>query len=789
MILSNRFWYLLVFGVWWGFGQAAGAAESPVNSAVLERVGFDGRFKVGQWTPLEIRLESNRACRLQLELETPDPEGNRTISKEEFSVKSAGTFPLKMLFQPGRLETALRLKLTALDTSGDQTWTVPVSAGNGPAAQFTQKALTQSVLLVGSLGGLTQQQISPDSTEDFEPTPDQPVPIFVAALKDPALLTVTNSEEPQAAFTNALGLEALDVIVVSGHYQMPPVQSEALRTWVSLGGHLILSIGKDLPEYEHSPLADWVSGEKAKDVRAFRVSGQTSYKILSSLESFVGKSADRFKLNLNAEVPGVLLEPGPHAETLLNVLSGPLIVRAPYGMGTVTMIGVSIGDDPLVSWPALPAVMQKLLMDQTQQSSTQVASSSNTKLSYSGISEFSTQLQTALMMFPTIQRFSTWLIIGVMLGYLLVIGPLDYFLVHRVLKRPRLTWLTLPIFVMAAGAIFASKARTQNGEGLMVTQVDVLDFEAQTNTLHVRTWLSVYSPETRRYQISLAPNQKLASSDGKIAKPPEVRMSWFGVPETTFGGMYREGGVQMSAPIYRFSPQAAGIENLPIPIWGAKTLSAQWNQQGKAWVISHLESPGSGQLRGTIEHNFPVPITDWFLAYNSRVFLPRPKARTSQQDADQREPLLPGKLWPPNDPNWTRVNPREISGYLTNATAKKIKYKGGPNANDEVSSIRLEQQPYNPLDPDNPQPFADILRVLSFHRQVGGKKYTNLENHALGDMDFSRRLNLNQAVLFGRLDWPASELSIKDHAPTEQRRATFVRIVLPVQRTRKDDGN
>ena len=143
--------------------------------------------------------------------------------------------------------------------------------------------------------------------------------------------------------------------------------------------------------------------------------------------------------------------------------------------------------------------------------------SANNRLAYSGIGEFATQIQTALLRFPTVDRLSTWAIIGMLFAYLLAIGPLDYVFVHHVLKRPRLTWITFPVLVVAAAALSVWAARTHNGDTLIANQLDVLDFDASTNTLRSRSWVSIYSPETRRYQISLTPNEQLTdtSSSGK----------------------------------------------------------------------------------------------------------------------------------------------------------------------------------------------------------------------------------------------------------------------------------
>ncbi len=454
-----------------------------------------------------------------------------------------------------------------------------------------------------------------------------------------------------------------------------------------------------------------------------------------------------------------------------------MIVRVPYGLGTVTMIGVDLNRDPVQSWPALPLTLRNLLLPQNRREEKR-APSANNQLAYSGIGEFATQIQTALSRFPTVDRLSTWAIIGMLFAYLLAIGPVDYFLVHHLLKRPRLTWITFPVFVIAAAAFSVWSARTHNGDTLIANQLDVLDFDASTKTLRSRSWVTIYSPETRRYEVTLTANGRLAGGDASQKAEPLVRTAWAGVPESTFGGMYRTGGMQMTRAPYWFAPKAAGIENLPIPLWGAKSLTGEWFLPDVPLVESQLETTGAGRLRGTFEHHFPVPITDWFLAYNSRVFRPRPSLVTGAE-----APLPPGRNWPANDPTWSRVNQRELTGYLTRTVAREIGRQRNASKTNVIQEprIRMEQQVYDPLAAGNPDPLADILRILTFYRRVGGKGYTGLDNDTLRDMDFSERLDLNRAVLFGRVDLPSANLHIKDQKPDENQHATFIRIVLPVK--------
>lgn len=750
------------------------AESSPLKSATLTRVGFDGRFKVGQWTPLTVVVETTAACRLELSLETSDPDGNRAVWTDKFEVPAAGTHPLSMLFQPGRLDTTLRPRVAVKNPEGEETFSLPVVPGDGPAAQFRQQALMQSVLLVATLGkpgGLIEEQVS--SNDPNEPVSQaSQIPIHVVEMDDPSELTITDRNGQDAAFRNATGLEAIDTLVISGQYEMSPVQSEALKAWLTLGGHLIVAVGGELPSYQNSPLAKWLTDEAAGQNQVCQLGGATTYRVLDTLEHFAGKNAVAIAINPQSPVQGVKIAINKGEESLLSTQTGPLIVRGPYGFGTVTFIGLSLSEEPIQSWPSLPRAMQKLLRDAKAESSAR-AKSINKQLAHSGITEFATQVHSALQAFRPVNRLSTWAVIGFLAVYLLVIGPLDYFLVHQIFKRPRLTWLTFPILVAIAAIIGVNLSRSHNGQSLLTSQLNVLDYDASTNLLRSRTWMSLYSPESRRYHLSLEPESIENSSSGEEQRAA-VRMSWFGTPETTFGGMYREGGQSISPPMYQFSNEAQTIENLPVPIWGAKALTGEWCAQGEVLVESHLESPRPGQIRGTIRHHFPVPITDWFLAYETRVFLPRTNLATSEVD-----PFPPGSDWPRNDPNWDRVRLREINGYLTKTVARQFQ-KTQPGS-DNADSIRLEQVPYDPLAEGNADPLGEILRILTFHQMVGGKQYTGMENHAFRDMDLSGRLGLNRAVLYGRLDWNPAQLQIEGHELTDNKPETFIRIVLPVE--------
>jgi hypothetical protein len=278
----------------------------------------------------------------------------------------------------------------------------------------------------------------------------------------------------------------------------------------------------------------------------------------------------------------------------------------------------------------------------------------------------------------------------------------------------------------------------------------------------------LYSPQTRRYSAAIETRplggDRAVGGDAKHAPPQQAPISWSGIPEASFGGMYRPGGLELGRPEYRFSADGTSIEDLPVSIWSTKSLTARWQFDDDALVESKLESPGLSQLFGTFTHHLPVPIEDWIVAYGNRVFRPRGEVNPAF------EKIRPGELW---NPSAASVHQRELRGFLTRAKVYKVAKKEGFG-----EDILIRQDPYDPLDLDP----TDLLRLLTFHAAAGGSNYTGLENTALSQFDLSPLLQLDRAVLFGRIKMSVAVPRIDGEAVEPTQQVAFVRILLPVKR-------
>ncbi|QDT79911.1 hypothetical protein Mal35_33800 [Gimesia maris] len=709
------------------------AAEQKSGSLEITnlQVGFDGLYKVGRWVPVYLELTTDSPRDVQLSVIARSPDGNPTeVPSQVYSLKTPGTHRLFSKFKTGLLDSPLKVRLRDAQTQSilKEFSFTPRSSQN----QFTGIGLKQSVELwamIGSVAGL--EPVSPDSLSDLDRNRDE----YAALIEDQSSL-------PESPY----GYDTLDTLVVDAVFSQEPRQNEAIRKWVANGGHLVLCVGADIEAYQQSQYASWVP---------VKTLGTTSVRDLSSLELY---AAVRSRIRGVATASRIEISTG---EILATGLDGPLLVRVPYGLGIVTFLALDLNTSPLINWDGLNNLSRKLATRAKQPiASSQQNAVLGKRISQTGISELETQLFHSQQTFPGIERPSHWWVMALILIYLLVIGPLDYFLIHRVLKKPHITWFTFPAMVFIAIAWGGFTAFKDNGNALLSTQLNVVDYDVSAGQMRGRFYLNLYSPETRRYQVSV---KSSVPSQSKDRPHFPTYLNWNGLPESTFAGMYRSAEGTITGPAYQFSEQSTGIENLPVLKWGTKSLLAEWNQQQSDLVTSNLTGNNLGQLSGTLTHQFSSSLKDWVLAYGNRVYLPV----NNPEQLDQSY-IPANQVWSINGP---RIESRNIKGYLTRSVSRRIEQKGQNNA-----TIVTVQTDYNPFAKNA----YEILKILTFHEMSGGYGYTGLSNISGEQLDLTEQLRLGRAVLFARLDTPLSVAELDQNQLEQEHQDTYIRVVIPV---------
>ena len=301
-------------------------------------------------------------------------------------------------------------------------------------------------------------------------------------------------------------------------------------------------------------------------------------------------------------------------------------------------------------------------------------------------------------------------------------------------------------------------AQERNGDEMRVNQTAIVDIDASTsNACRVRAWHSIYTPQTRRSKLTVAPGQSL----GATFNAADLRggdLVWNGIPENVFGGMLRTAGASLGGVTY--DVETDEVSGIPIAAWSTASVRNSWMGASEQKFESSLQATSTGQLTGSFNHKLDQPIRNWIVAYGRNVFF-------ADSDKKDTETIPPGD-WDPK-----QVRSTYAAGYLRREQAIEIRRKLGEGGD----TTKIESESYDALSRDP----AYVVKMLSLHEAAGGQSYTGLTNSLLSTMDWTYLTKLDRAVLIGEVDLPVSDLSL-DGEPLEATNVrTFVRVLLPVE--------
>ncbi len=247
-------------------------------------------------------------------------------------------------------------------------------------------------------------------------------------------------------------------------------QLRALESWVGQGGTLLLVGG---PEWKRTldPMPRSLVPVAIEDVRQVDLSP-------------LGESAGR-PLSATGPVSVARLLKG----TVL-VKSGdvPLLTMTPVGAGRVYFLAVDPALEPMVTWRGQGDLFARYL-DYTRTGGD------------NWWDNRSYQIQRALELIPGLGLPSLWLVFGLLLGYVLLVGPLNYFLLKR-LDRREWTWVTVPaLSVLFVGVVWSVTLGTRTA--LISHLITVTKLIPGTDTAMMTSYVGVYAPTKERLEVPL----------------------------------------------------------------------------------------------------------------------------------------------------------------------------------------------------------------------------------------------------------------------------------------------
>lgn len=729
---------LVVIGPWGGYcpAQTQQPSNGPAanDGAVQVNFGLGGAWKLGQLCPVRVQLtEELQAVATAIEIQSVDGDGVEVIYRhpltaDSFSQSGVVWMPIRI----GRQQPAIEVRLLGNDAQAIFRQTYEGS-GLGQGLPSNQPLI---IALGSSMGVEMLSRSSADGSN--------------------ATFSTVRLESAGDVPPNSNAYSSCDLLLISGSdpellQSLDGAQWSAIDDWIRRGGACIICLG----DRDQALVAGL---EPLRDLLPGPLVGVGRINNPGALESLVATEDPL------ADFGCALIEPqrGRIELTMTDSLSRtvPWWLTYSHGLGTMRFVASDLDQPAFQDWVDRQRLWGRLIapyIDSVGADATDEQAVS--EASYLGYNDMVGQLRATLDLFPQVRVVSFGQVAALLVGVLLLIGPIDYFVSVKWLKRPELSWIvagTVLVAVCVGLTVLLAEIRPHevhlNSAQIVDIDVDSAD-ENRVGTARGRLWSHVFSGSARELDIAVAASHASAS----------VRVDWQGLPGHGLGGLLSQLSTDRGMPAYTIESAPGGMTELlgvGIPAAGTKCLTAQWTQSIDLIATSHLqEIPGVDQLQGELANPLSVDVLDpvlfyhhWFYSLNSRI----PAGESVRISYDTI----------PKDISRRLNGRRTVDGHET--TTK--------------------------WDPADRSSIDRLLELMMFYKSANGKTYTSLTNRFQPQVDQSNLLQTDRAILLGRLEqpWAAVQVALSDATPESQpleaqqdMDRVWCRIVIPVEPTPK----
>ena len=571
---------------------SARSKQSPVISPTLQvTVGFEDDARVNYWIPVQVTLD-NQGSHFSGVLAVTTYAG---FSRQ---VVTATTLPWSYqapVDLPHGSLKQINMNVPFYESPAVPQGIVAILRDTKGKIITTQTAtpyiLHSSSLLIGILSDYPAQSPQFSSLSKVSlPDPERSVEL---ATLNPG--TMPNTGEV---------LENFDVIILDDFTTntLNRDQLNALQTWINRGGALIAIGGSDwqrtlgtlppqlLPVILHGT-AILPAGTHLLPVGSPTITGADPKAISDTLHQSISIS--------NATLPGdsdIGQETFSDIETVLGTTSDPLMVQAHQGQGTICYLAFDPADTHLMNWIGATALWQGLLLRTLGDQSLLSASVAT----YSSGPGQSVLRGGFLQMLQPGTPFPAWYLVILLLGYIIILGPIRYFFVLTQSKgdrRKRASWnwriiiSSIMVFsLLTYGLVFIQKRPTINS-------ISVIQINQGDTTAHVTNFFSSFFPDNGNAQLQL-PVRSLAQpiTNSFLQDDPTI---------SSIGGniTFSIGQNETNINLQNASP------------WTFHRFVSESDQKLQGGLSSHL-ALRNAMLTGTITNNLGTDLNDVFILMN-----------------------------------------------------------------------------------------------------------------------------------------------------------------------------
>ncbi len=578
------------------------------------------RARRGAWAPVYVQLKGGGQAitRGQFQLAILGRDTEQTLSRYPVPVPALASETVDTVIAYVRPESSSQFEIQLLDADGN----VRLSRTETLTA-LREEVLDSDDILYASLGSRLElaRALRPDNQKNPDADPDA-FDIESQVRRRIAYLD-TGRDLPDRWF----GYDAIDVLLLPtgneaflrGLIEGDPARREALAEWVARGGKLVLSVGQN-----HQLVQRLLEQIRLIDVD---VKGSRIRDTLTQLFAWTGGEQAPKKFEIAD------LEVGPGASVLIREepqgsdrAQRPIVVQGSYGLGRVLLVGFDLDSRPFAEWSGYRPFWQKIdgmlaprtLRPRVDGPGGPVDPTRNTSSSLHGA------LRTQLETFAEIPVISfSWVALFI-LFYILLVGPIDYFILKRLFKRLELTWITFPLIVIVVSVLAYLGAYYSKGDDLRVNKVDLVQIDLHPKNspqVYGTTWFSLFSPRINTYTLGIEPSPAWTEPAGERTGRTGTVVSPLAQPEQAA----RIGSQGLFPQPYDYAPDAAGLKRMPIPVWSSRAFVANWHapaKKGSPPIAADLARSRieAALVQGTITNNLDAPLENAVVFFEGKMY-------------------------------------------------------------------------------------------------------------------------------------------------------------------------
>lgn len=284
---------------------------------------------------------------------------------------------------------------------------------------------------------------------------------------------------------SAILLRAFDILAIDDFATdtLTAAQRSAITDYVQNGGALLIGTGGSW----RKTLAGLSSA-----MLPMQVQGTTTLAAVQALGGLSG-----------VEVATGTLDPA--ARPWLSEGDTPLLIERTLGSGLVTMGTFDWNQEPVAGWGGVNPLLRQVLVRNVffAASGQSVTSGFNGPFGATGssISQRSYALSQALASLPALDLPSLVVIGLLVLAYVLLVGPINYFGL-RVLHRRALTWITVPLIAIVASAGAFGAGILTKGRSVQTNQISMIHLQPGWDRAYQESYTGILTPTRGDYEVS-----------------------------------------------------------------------------------------------------------------------------------------------------------------------------------------------------------------------------------------------------------------------------------------------